>query len=111
MPGSKVRAVSKRRYSLLLFVTPAGVVAPVVMILVAAFGFRGSLKGYAIGLGAGVLVAVPLVLAMLSVVAVGWLMDRGTPSPSTGATVEPPAHNGVDLEVDQDQPHRPSHTR
>ncbi len=106
-----MRAVSQRRYSLLLFVIPAGVVAPVVMILVAVFGFRGSLKGYAIGLGAGVLVAVPLGLAMLSVVAVGWLMDRGTQSPSTGATVEPPEHGGVDLVTEQEEPHRPSHPR
>lgn len=39
VPGSKVRAVSKGRSALLLVVIPTGVIAPVMMVLVAVFGF------------------------------------------------------------------------
>ena len=85
-----MRAVTEGRLALLLVVIPTAVMAPAVMVLVAVFGFRGSVKGYAIGLGAGVLVAVPLSLALLSVVAVSWVMDRGRRSQSAGASGEPP---------------------
>ncbi len=105
--GSNVRAVSKGRSALLLVVIPTAVVAPAVMVLVAVFGFRGSVKGYAIGLGVGVLVAVPLCLALLSVVAVSWVMDRGSRSQSAGASGKPPGHSGVDVVVEHEQLHRP----
>ncbi|HUY55266.1 MAG TPA: hypothetical protein VMV23_08930 [Candidatus Nanopelagicaceae bacterium] len=99
--------MSKGRSALLLVVTPTAVIVPGVMVLVAVFGFRGSVKGYAIGFGVGVLVAVPLCLALLSVVAVSWVMDRGSRSQSAGASGEPPGHSGVDVVAEPGQLHRP----
>ena len=97
-----MRAVSKGRSALLLVVIPTAVIAPAVMVLVAVFGFRGSVKGYAVGFGVGVLVAVPACLALLSVAAVSWVMDRASRSQSAGASGEPPGYSGVDVVVEHE---------
>ncbi len=97
-----MRAVSKGRSALLLVVIPTAVIAPAVMVLVAVFGFRGSVKGYAVGFGVSVLVAVPVCLALLSVAAVSWVMDRGSRSESAGASGEPPGYSWVDVVVEHE---------